>query len=302
MIRVIAAGPLATIQDLGRPGHAQLGVGASGAADRPSFRLANRLVGNPEGAPAIEVTFGGLAISSDRGMWVALCGAPVPATADGHTVPMNAPVHVPAGQLLRLGHPTTGVRTYLAVRGGIDVPAVLGSRSTDTLAQLGPAPLRAGQELPVGRCPTTHPNVEVAPVAGLPDEPVLRMRRGPRWDWVDAGARAALARQRWLVGADSDRIGVRLVGPALHRERRDELPPEGLVAGAVQLPPDGQPIIFLADHPVTGGYPVIAVLLAADLALLAQVRPGQRVRLRWRDPDELAARRLSRPCVPVRPH
>jgi biotin-dependent carboxylase-like uncharacterized protein len=176
--------------------------------------------------------------------------------------------------------PARGLRSYLAVRGGVDLPPVLGSRSSDTLSGLGPSPLAAGDRLPVGSLAGEQPLVDVAPVAPLPDRPVLRVLPGPRRDWLQASAWGELTSQEWAVSADSDRVGLRLTGPRLLRARTDELPSEGLVAGAVQVPPDGGPVLFLADHPVTGGYPVLAVVVTADLPLAAQLRPGDGVRFR----------------------
>jgi biotin-dependent carboxylase-like uncharacterized protein len=182
--------------------------------------------------------------------------------------------------VLALGVPARGLRAYLAVRGGVAVPPVLGSRSTDALSGLGPAPLAAGDRLPVGDLAADEPLVDVAPVASLPDRPVLRVLPGPRRDWLADTAWAALRDAAWTVSADSDRVGLRLTGPRLARARDDELPSEGLVPGAVQVPPDGAPVLFLADHPVTGGYPVLAVVVTADLPVAAQLRPGDVVRFR----------------------
>jgi biotin-dependent carboxylase-like uncharacterized protein len=182
--------------------------------------------------------------------------------------------------VLSLGRPRRGLRSYVAVRGGIDVPPVLGSRSTDTLSGLGPPPVAAGTLLPVGDLAGDEPFVDVAPVGAPPDRPVLRVLPGPRRDWLDDAAWAALITQEWQVGSDSDRVGLRLTGPRLGRARDGELPSEGLLPGAVQVPPDGAPVLFLADHPVTGGYPVLAVVVTADLPLAAQLRPGDGVRFR----------------------
>jgi biotin-dependent carboxylase-like uncharacterized protein len=275
MIEIVRPGPLATIQDLGRPGLAALGVGRSGAADRRSLRLANRLVGNPEGAAAIEITLGGLAVRFDRLTRVALAGAPCDAR-----IAMNAPAYLPAGAELRLGTPEAGLRTYLAVAGGIDVPAVLGSRATDTLAGLGPERLRTGMRLPLGPARGEPPGVDAAPVRRPDPEPVLRVQLGPRDDWFGAQAVEALLAACWEVTADADRVGIRLGGPALERRVDRELPSEGMVEGALQVPPSGRPVLFLADHPVTGGYPVIGVVAAADIPAAAQLRPGGRVRFR----------------------
>ena len=281
VLEVLAAGPLATVQDLGRPGLADLGVGVSGAADRAALRLANRLVANPEGAAGLEVTLGGLRLRPHADVLVALTGAPCPVAVGGRVEGPYATLRVPAGVELALGAPLRGLRTYVAVRGGLAVPPVLGSRATDLLAGLGPPPLRPGDRLPVGPPPAAHPVVDVAPVAGPPDGDVeLRVRLGPRDDWFTPAARELLLRSAWTASPDSDRVGVRLTGPALERAVPGELPSEGVVPGALQVPPTGRPVLLLADAPLTGGYPVVAVVLAADVDRAAQVRPGQRVLLR----------------------
>ncbi|MEV4265969.1 biotin-dependent carboxyltransferase family protein [Kribbella sp. NPDC049584] len=273
-LTVLEPGPLATIQDRGRAGQAALGVPASGACDRSAYELANRLVGNRPGAAALEVTFGGLVMHADVDLVVAITGAPCTG------VPLNAPATVRAGQVLRLGPPATGLRTYVAVRGGIDVPAVLGSRSTDLLSGLGPAPLTPGETLPVGRAVEPMPGVDLAPVAYPAGGKVaLRVTPGPRRDWfTDAGWESLLS-QTYQVSSNSNRVGVRLDGSPLQRARTGELASEGMALGAIQIPPSGTPVIFLADHPVTGGYPVIAYVADADLDACAQLRPGQPVRL-----------------------
>jgi biotin-dependent carboxylase-like uncharacterized protein len=277
LIEVLRPGPLATVQDLGRHGHAALGVGTAGAADRAALRLANRLVGNPEGAAGIEITLGGFAARFADFARIALAGAP----CAGAT--MHAPLYVRAGEELRLGPAEAGLRTYLAVAGGIDVPPVLGSRSTDTLAGLGPARLRAGDRLPVGAARGEPPGVDAAPVAPLSSDPVLHLLAGPRADWFGEDALAALVHARWEVTADADRVGIRLDGPRLARREEAagrELESEGMVEGALQVPPEGRPVLFLADHPVTGGYPVIAVVAERDIGAAAQLRPGSTVRFR----------------------
>ncbi|MER5393650.1 biotin-dependent carboxyltransferase family protein [Saccharopolyspora sp. NPDC002686] len=280
-VEVLATGPLATVQDLGRPGLAGIGVGPSGAADGGAFRLANRLVGNDEGAAAIEVTFGGLEVRATRDLTVALTGAPCPITVDGRGAAANSVVRVPSGAVLKLGLPDRGLRSYLAVRGGIDVEPVLGSRATDVLAGLGPEPLAPGSVLRVGPAPQQFPRVDQAPVAVCAaDEITLRVAFGPRHDWFTEEALTALVSSPYEVTAESNRVGMRLAGPALERSRTDELPSEGMVPGALQVPPSARPTLFLADHPVTGGYPVIAVVVAADLDKAAQARPGQRIRFR----------------------
>jgi biotin-dependent carboxylase-like uncharacterized protein len=269
-LTVLETGPLATVQDRGRVGQAALGVPRSGACDLRSYELANRLVGNVPGAAVIEVTFGGLALRADTEVVIATTGAPC------GDAPLNAPTTLRAGEVLRLGPPRTGLRTYVAVRGGIAVPSVLGSRSTDLLSGLGPAPLSAGDVLPVGAEHGPMPGVDLAAVADpAAGEVVVRVTPGPREDWF---APAALLGQTFTVSSNSNRIGVRLEGTPLERTHEGELPSEGMALGAIQIPPSGLPVIFLADHPVTGGYPVIAYVATADLPACAQLRPGQPLR------------------------
>jgi biotin-dependent carboxylase-like uncharacterized protein len=280
VLTVLATGPLATVQDRGRPRYAAIGVPRSGAADASAAGLANRLVGNADAAAMIEVTAGGLRVRAERTVLVAVTGAPAPVTVDGRPAPFGAPLPLRPGAELGLGMPGVGLRTYLAVRGGIDVPPVLGSRSTDTLSGLGPAPLAAGDRLAVGALRGEEPFVDVAPVRAPSSAPVLRVLPGPRRDWLDPAAWTALITWEWTVTADSNRVGLRLAGPTLRRAQDDELPSEGLVPGALQVPPDGAPVLFLADHPVTGGYPVLAVVTTADLPAAAQLRPGDTLTFR----------------------
>jgi biotin-dependent carboxylase-like uncharacterized protein len=278
VIEVVRAGPLTTVQDLGRPGLAHLGVGRSGAADPGSLRLANRLVGNAEGAACLEITFGNFEARFDQAATVALAGAPCPVSVSGREKFMHGPIQLIRNDRLTVGVPTAGVRTYLAVRGGIAVEPVLGARSTDVLSGVGPAPVAAGMRLPLGDDATDVPCVDLAPVPPIPAEIVLRVLPGPRDDWFTPAALTTLTSQPYQVSPQSNRVGIRLTGPALHRSRSGELAPEGMVAGAVQVPPSGEPVVFLADHPVTGGYPIIAVVVEADIGLAAQARPGQSVR------------------------
>lgn len=278
-IEVVAPGLLTLVEDLGRQGWAHLGVPRAGAADVRSLRLANRLVGNPEGAAALEVTLHGPRLRFPQGGWVAACGAPVDVTVDGRPASAQVGVPVPAGAVLEVGRVRAGLRCYVAVRGGIAVPPVLGSRSTDTVGGLGPGVLRAGDLLPVGDQVVGPVWQEPVPGLALPAEPVLRVVPGPRDDWFAAPALGVLTGTAWEVTTASDRTGLRLAGPALPRTGpHRELASEGMVPGALQVPPDGRPILFLANAPTTGGYPVIGVVVDADLPLAAQVAPGDRVR------------------------
>ncbi len=272
-LRVVQTGPLTTVQDTGRIGQGSLGVGRSGACDRGAHRLANRLVGNPEEAATLEVTFGGLVLVAETDVLVALSGARCPGA------PHLAPTTLVAGQELRLAPPTAGLRTYLAVRGGIAVEPVLGSRSTDVLSGLGPAVVQAGDRLPVGPASLPMPGVDLAPVAEpSAGEVTVRVLPGPRRDWFDEAAWSLLTGQDYRVSSDSNRVGVRLEGEPLARSRTDELPSEGMVRGALQIPPSGVPVLFLADHPVTGGYPVVGYVADDDVDRCAQLRPGQTLR------------------------
>ncbi|WP_441248704.1 biotin-dependent carboxyltransferase family protein [Kitasatospora sp. McL0602] len=277
MLEVVRPGPLTTVQDLGRRGVAHLGVPRAGALDLPALLAANRLLGNPAGAAALETTVGGVAVRALTTVVIAVTGAPAPVRVGGRAAAWGTAVPVRAGELVEVGPATYGVRSYLAVAGGIAVPELLGSRSADLLSGLGPAPLRAGGLLPVGPAPD-GPAAELVPLPGPPTELVLRLQPGPRADWFTPEALAGLPRARYRVAAASNRIALRTDGPALTRARTGELPSEGMVLGAVQVPPDGRPVIFLADHPTTGGYPVIGVVPEPDLPAAAQARPGTPLR------------------------
>ncbi|GAB48770.1 biotin-dependent carboxyltransferase family protein [Mobilicoccus pelagius] len=284
-VEILATGPRALVEDLGRPGLARLGVGRSGATDRTSHALAQRLVGNTDDAAGVEVTLGGLRLRARGALLAVVTGAPVPVTVDGRPRTPGELLHLRDGAELALGTATAGLRAYVAVRGGLDVPAELGSRSTDTLSGLGPAPLAVGDVLPVGEDVRALPTLDAVPVVEPRDsggEVVLRVAPGPRRDWI--ASPGALVDPLWRVSSRSDRIGVRLEGDAVRRDAAHEgaeLPSEGVVRGSIQVPPGGEPVLFLADHPVTGGYPVAAVVLDADVDRAAQLRPGDPVRLAW---------------------
>ena len=271
------AGPLTTVQDLGRPGMGGTGISTSGAADRAAHALANRLVGNGPGAATLEVTLGGLEVEAERDLVVALTGAVLPGA------PMHGTVRLRAGERIVCGSPATGLRTYLAVRGGIATEPVVGSRSTDLLSGLGPPVVQDGDRLPVGddHAPRVDYGVDTAPSPALPSGPAhLPVVPGPRADWFAANEWDRLTSTDWTASSRSNRIGLRLEGPGIERHDAGELASEGMVRGAVQVPPSGEPIVFLADHPVTGGYPVIAYVTDEAVDLAAQVQPGQVVRFR----------------------
>ncbi|PZS31908.1 MAG: allophanate hydrolase [Pseudonocardiales bacterium] len=272
MIEILEPGPYASIQDGGRPGYGRLGVARSGAFDRAALRLANRLVGNGPDAAAIEVTLGGLSIRVHDAVTLALTGAACPGFDWGSATTL------PPGAVLHLGAPPQGLRSYLGVRGGLAATAELGSRSTDTLSGLGPAALRPGDQLPVGTDITDE--VRGASAAPGPVRGGLRVIAGPRDDWFTPAALSLLTERAWTVRPDSNRVGIRLAGPGLERVRPGELASEPTLPGALQVPPDGRPILLGPDSPVTGGYPVIAVVRDDDLDAAAQLRPGDSITFR----------------------
>jgi len=272
-LTVLRTGPQVLVQDRGRVGYAHLGVPRAGVLDAPAAALANRLVGNPPDAAVLEVLLGALEIRTEAPCWVAVTGARVPLAVAGTAAAHTQAVRLPAGASLALGTPDDGMRSYLAVAGGIDVAPVLGSRSTDTLAGVGPAPVAVGDVLPVGVASGVPAALDTP---RPPRSDPVRVLPGPHRDWFDADVRARLAATPWTVGAASDRVGLRLQGEPLPRND-GELPSEGMVLGAIQVPPDGQPVVLLADHGPTGGYPVAGVVHPDDLWQLAQLRPGERV-------------------------
>ncbi len=283
-LAVCAPGAQSLVEDLGREGLSAWGVSRSGAADIGSLRQANRLVGNDPGRAVVENAAGGLRLAAIGGQVLAVTGADVPLTVrspDGdREVAAGAPFVVLSGEVLELGTPRTGLRSYVAVRGGIDAPVVLGSRSTDTLAGLGVPALATGDFLPTGRAPLDAVGVPepLRPTAST-EGTVLDLVLGPDDDWFTAEARAEFLAGEWTVTPRSNRVGIRLSGSPVRR-RAGELDSQGLAPGAIQIPPSGQPVLFLADHPATGGYPVIAVVADHHLDRAAQLPLGARIRFR----------------------
>jgi biotin-dependent carboxylase-like uncharacterized protein len=279
LLTVARAGALTTVQDRGRPGFAHLGVPRSGALDRHAHRLANRLVGNEQDAPVLETTVDGVAVVFNVGVYAAVTGAYADVSVAGREAAWSMPVHVRAGERFDVGRARRGVRSYLAVSGGISVTPVLGSVSTDLLSGLGPAPLSAGNTVALGDLVGRAAAIDMAPYP-MPDDPVtLHIHDGPRLNWLSAQGIRTLTDAQWTVSPQSNRIGLRLDGPLVERARHDELESEGLVLGAVQAPPQGGLVVFGADHPTTGGYPVVAIVDPSSLAACAQASPGTKVRL-----------------------
>lgn len=283
-VTVLQAGALTTVQDAGRPGWAHLGVPRSGFLDRSSARWANRLVGNPDGSALLETTASGLSLLARVPMTVAVTGARADVRIGARPVGQDEAHHVAVGEVVHVGSAVSGVRSYVAVDGAVAVDPVLGSRSTDLLGGIGPAVLRDGEVLglgePFGARPARTHGVVPRSVEGARPHPevwTLHVEPGPRSDWLDDVA--ALDGVEFVAGAGSNRVGLRLERPSRALSRRPgELLSEPAVLGAVQLPPSGEPVVFLADHPTTGGYPVVAVVVDADLDLCARMRPGDRVR------------------------
>lgn len=324
-LEVISPGAQTLVQDTGRIGFSDLGVPRSGAADLAAARQANQLVGNDDASAVFEVLHGGFELAAKQTLVLAVTGAEtalevtspaaeqtsnmavngtgaaVSADSSGavREVPARAPFWLFPGERLTLAAPSRGVRCYVAVSGGLEAPQILGSSAADTLSGLGPAPVRAGESF--GLLGATSRFVGIADVArtALPDPDevtTLRFVPGPREDWFTRakGRRSGfqqLESSQWSVSQRCDRVGIRLEtdddAGYLQRSRDHELESEPMVRGAIQVPPSGEPVVLLADHPVTGGYPVLGVVVRADLGLAAQLAPGAEVRFTAVDPETL---------------
>ena len=292
-IKVISPGVLTTVQDTGRFGHQAAGIPEAGAMDRASLRLANALVGNPEDAAALELTVFGGTFEFDGEGTIALTGADMRPFLNGNRMPVNTAVPVKAGDRLELGAASQGMRAYLAVSGGIDVPVVLGSRSTDLKSRLGGLDgrkLRAGDVLESGSRPQAA--AELAEVQGTPCEPVLqrlakatdpegvtriRFLFGPQDAMFAEDAKKTFTDSTYTLSAACDRMGYRLEGAAVPSLNGTDILSEGICFGSIQVPANGQPIVMMADHQTTGGYAKIGTVLSEDLPLLAQLGPGKRI-------------------------
>lgn len=284
-LHVLSPGVQTLVQDLGREGLADLGIPRSGAADREALVQANRLVGNPAGAAGLETVGGGLTLTSTVDQVLAVTGAEavIAITWDEgyRIVPRATAFPLWAGETLEIDPPDAGLRTVVAVRGGIDVAPILGSRASDVLSGLGPEPVAAGDVLPVGPQPRAAVGSPERPTdAPSAEGAVLDVIAGPDTDWFVPEELSAFTSQNWTVTPDSNRIGVRLTGRPINR-RPGDLESQALVTGAIQVPPSGLPVAFLADHPTTGGYPVIGVVAPHHLDLLAQLPIGATVGFRF---------------------
>lgn len=308
MIEIVAPGILATVQDLGRLSHLSIGVGRSGAMDTLALRLGNLLLGNAPGEAGIEFTIGGFAVRFEENVNFALTGADCGATLDGAPVPPFWRMGARAGQVLRARTAERGMRAYLTLAGGLDIPSVLGSASTDLKGGFGGLNgrgLKAGDR--IGTKPPLGAAVPSSVEFGLDVEAafgqaegigqgaeaeratVLRVLPGPEIDLLTAPAREAFWNETWTVSPDSNRIGYRLAGPILAMSRRVELLSHGILPGVIQLPPSGQPMIQLSEANTCGGYPKIGTVIGADLPKIGQARLGGTLRFRPATRDEAVA-------------
>ncbi|MEO9080481.1 MAG: biotin-dependent carboxyltransferase family protein [Rhodanobacter sp.] len=307
-VSVLKPGLLSTLQDSGRHGHAAIGVGRAGVMDIPAWQLANALVGNRGDEAAIECTLLGPTLRFECPAWIALTGAPIRAHVGAHQLPPWTACQIPAGSVLRLGGMAVGCRSYLAVRGGFDVAPVLGSRSSDLHARLGHdggRALQAGDVLPIGPAGATSGSealdkvrimswqLDPQPWFDFAGEPVMLLR-GSHWSQLDEVSQARLHGASFSISKDSNRTASRLDGQTLHLRTPLELISEAALPGTMQLPPSGQPIVLMAEAPVTGGYPRIGQVAAVDLARMAQRRPGDAVCFRLGTLDQAMARLAER--------
>ena len=295
-LEIISPGLHSVLQDMGRPGQTGQGVSRSGALDLGALRSANRAVGNPSDMACVESVLGGLSFICHGSALIAIAGAHTPVTITNASglqwqASTYQPIELEAGDHVSLGSPKAGLRSYLAIRGGFDVTPVLGSLSTDTLAQLGPEALAVGDRLGF-TAPVTGTSVSLteAPAFELPTTDnivTLDVVMGPRTDWFTQDAIQRLSSQLWRVTSQSNRVGIRLSGDTpLERINHQELPSEGTSVGAIQVPASGQPVLFLADHPLTGGYPVIASVASHHLDLAGQIPINAQIRFNPLDPFE----------------
>jgi len=280
-IRVAKPGLFTTIQDCGRWGYAHLGISPAGAADALSLRIANLLVGNDENSPALEMTLLGATLEFEASAIIAITGASCGCKLGSNAVPSSQVVEIAAGSVLQCGSTTDGARSYLAIRGGFDIPLVMGSASTDVRGGFGGVEgrrLKSGDLLRIGeggKTPVRHLRggaLDTVPIYGP-----LRVTRGAQYDWFSPEAHAKFLSSIYGVSEQSDRAGLRLNGDAVMAREKTQLLTDGIPLGAIQVPQDGQPIILFVDQQTTGGYPKIANVIAADMHRIGQLRPRDQV-------------------------
>ena len=296
MIRILDAGPLTTVQDGGRVGQLRFGIPPSGPVDRRAFVIANRLVGNDDGAAGLECTLIGPRLEIQSACTMAVTGAAMPVTVNGAEAPAWGMVALRPGDVVRLAAARAGVRAYVAFSGGIDVPLVLGSRSTYIRGRLGGIEgraLRRDDVLRLQPSPGTSPRrvVDAAAIPDLTQEPEIRIVMGTQADRFSREGVAALLDAPYEMLPQTDRMGARLRGAKIAHTRGHDIISDGIPLGGIQVPGDGQPIVLLVDRQSTGGYTKVATVCSFDIGRIAQVKPGQRLRFRAIDVAE-AHRRL----------
>lgn len=282
-ILVRMPGLFTTVQDLGREGFGPIGVSASGAADPVSLRIGNRLVGNPQGAAGLEMTLVGGAFAFEQAAVIAVTGADFGPSLDGIPVAMWTSIQIHKGQTVTLGASRSGARAYLCIQGGIDVEPFLGSASTHVLSGLGGfegRPLRRGDRLELGAADSLFHKGSLSPkvLESLQPRKLIRVTDGPQSDWFPNSSWKTLCESTFRVAEQSNRMGIRLEGPAIPLDASREMITEGVSLGAIQVPPSGQPIILFVEQQTTGGYPKIANVISADLHSLGQLRPRDAIR------------------------
>ncbi|MBM4167836.1 MAG: biotin-dependent carboxyltransferase family protein [Ignavibacteria bacterium] len=283
-ITVSSPGFLTTIQDLGRFGHAHLGVSQAGAADTIALRMGNLLLGNPENTPALEMTLVGGAFTFSSDCPIAITGANFSPIIDGHSVPLWTTVEIKAGQTVAFGAAKAGVRAYLCIRGELNVPRHLGSASTHVLSGIGGLSGRAlqkGDELsyaPLDPIPYhLYRVVSASVLRELGPRTNLRVTPASEWESFTDEALGLFYSSSYEISEESNRVGLRLRGPTLKRTVQTDILTEGVSTGTIQVPPNGQPIILSIEHPTTGGYPRIASVISADLSSIGQLRPRDEI-------------------------
>lgn len=280
-VRVLKPGLSTTVQDRGRFGYAHLGISPCGAADVISLRIANMLVGNDEYTPALEMTLLGATLEFEQGAIVALSGASCDCKVGQYRIAQNSAVSVPPGGVLQCGSMTSGVRTYLAIRGGLDVPMVMGSASTDRRGAFGGVEgrrLQAGDILRTTTADGHRPRrLRTGAFDDLPCSGAIRVTRGAQNGWFSPDEWRGFLASGYVVSEQSDRAGLRLNGQSIKSSQSKQLLTDGIPLGAVQIPQDGQPIVLFVDQQTTGGYPKIANVIAADMHRIGQLRPRESV-------------------------
>ncbi len=281
MIRVVKPGLFTTVQDRGRYGYAHLGISPAGAADALSPRIANLLVGNSENAPALEMTLLGATLEFDEAAVIAICGASCECRVGQQRIVANAAVEVAAGAVLQCGSTTDGARCYLAIQGGIDVPLVMGSASTDIRGRFGGVEgrrLQAGDVVRLGKMSGLRPRrLRAGALEARRRAGPIRVTRGAQHDWFSFETYARFLATPYIVSEQSDRAGLRLKGEGITPQERRQLLTDGIPLGAIQVPQDGQPILLFVDQQTTGGYPKIGNVIAADMHRVGQLRPRDEI-------------------------